>query len=59
MSNQEDSQEDPLRQRVAGNVRFRDDDPPEVREALMRNAMQQELSSARESLDYQRPSEKR
>ncbi len=51
--------DDPLRSRVAGNVRFRDDDPPDVRELLLRNAMRRETESLQSSLASSRPSERR
>jgi hypothetical protein len=41
---------DPLRERVAGNVSFRDDDPPEVREAILREALRNEKKSSEDFL---------
>jgi hypothetical protein len=47
--------DDPLRERAARGVRFRADDPPDVREALVSAAAERERQFFRESLESQGP----
>ena len=58
MSDQEMRNDDPLRQRVAGNVRFKDDDPDDVKQLLIAEAVRCDQQFWSSSYKH-RPSEKR
>ncbi len=48
---QDDQGTDPLRQLAVRTVRFREDDPPEVREALLADAIGRQRTANKEYLE--------